>query len=206
MITTIAKVALVSTVAGGLNLAFTVPARAQASGRPCTVTSAWLSGDLYGGVLEGGPVVADAQGAEIQMKCTVQVGAANSAHSGTDAAAANGPSLVQATTMPPSPVFYSVPLGSPVYVCTQVTVDGVTYYRNALTSAWSTSDGVRCADEDDSGAFDPLDSIPVEIVDPLVCGPLGSLAPGVPVLLDIDETGDVDLLGGPVWNCPPYES
>jgi hypothetical protein len=41
--------------------------------------------------------------------------------------------------------------------------------------------------------------------DPVFCELLVALAPGVPGLVDIAYDGDTRLLGGTVWECPPYD-
>jgi hypothetical protein len=54
--------------------------------------------------------------------------------------------------------------------------------------------------------YDVLNSLLFVLgVDAVLCPILGSLAPGVPDLLDIDPSGDVALFGSRIWDCPPYD-
>lgn len=42
--------------------------------------------------------------------------------------------------------------------------------------------------------------------DGLVCPLIGTPAPGVPGVVDVRPEGDVDVLGGWLWDCPPYRA
>jgi hypothetical protein len=75
----------------------------------------------------------------------------------------------------------------------------------------------RCLIIEDPPPFDPAGIIETlvdtanelffePVVDPVVCPVFGSLAPGVPGVLDITPEGDAALPyeGGRFWDCPPY--
>ena len=207
MMKTIARAAVVAVVAGGLNVAVLAPAQAQVAGRRCSVT-------VKGGVVQltGGPLVAGAVGAPISLKCTLQLGTANSTHAGADAAVADSGPSVQVAVVPPTPVSIDV-ADRPAYVCTEATVDGVTYYLDATFGVgWTTSPAGACDRAIDNrtsietidGALGDLNEAFL-LLDPLLCSVLVQLTPGVPGLVDVNDEGDVYLFGVLFWDCPPYE-
>jgi hypothetical protein len=260
------KAAVLAVAVGSLNLAVVAPAEAQvgvAEGRRCSfnsITDPTLEGDAQTGQINGGPLVATAPAATIQMTCTIQVGA--NTHNGGDACAAPGPASLQVGFVTPTACTYDSPEGVPVYMCTQATINGVTYYWDAGppdpgTGTWSTSSASYCNEALSVEIFpgpictvtpqlyvalggngtDPInpdgqnlvvigpdgdtyaggiwiDCLPRDnplppppggwFPDPLICGPLASLSPGVPGVIDINSEGDVAIAGEPFWDCPPY--
>lgn len=215
-----AKTVLTSLVAGGLSLLAVPPAGAQspevASGRLCTYQiSSVYNGEIDHVTLSGGPLAATAPGATISLTCTFQVGWDNRTHAGADAVAASSPPSSQVATIPPTPGSYAVPTDALEVICTQATVDGVTYYYDTVFGAWSTDDGVRCRDNEPVNEPPPPPLPPVfravqtvldlltDPVDPAVCPVLATLAPGVPGVA-VTPDGDVRVADEPFmyWNCP----
>jgi hypothetical protein len=95
------------------------------------------------GPLSGGPVAATTVGAVVVLTCAVHVGTANSTHAGADVAAADsGAPSVGATRFVVETVRFLVPENMPVYVCTEVVVNGVTYYWDG--GSWGTSNSAGC--------------------------------------------------------------
>lgn len=85
-----------------------------------------------------------------------------------------------------------------------------TYYQSDDNDMWYTTprcDGWKClalgANCDYTLA---MVEWALERTDPTVCAELGSLAPGVPGIVDIDPTGDTYITGEFLWDCQPYES
>jgi len=159
MFKTITRAAVLAVVAGGVSLAAVVPAQAQvpttppAEGRRCTfasVTDPTLPDEeVQTGQINGGPLVADQPGATIQLICTLQTSAANQAHNGTDACAVIGTPSLQVATAGPATCSYASPEGQPVYMCSQVNINGVPYYwdgdpLSATAGTWSLSSSVGC--------------------------------------------------------------
>lgn len=221
MITKIAKAAVVAVVAGSLNLGFAAPAGATPVGRDCGFTSVTdptvENGRTQVGQINGGPVGDDAQAvAGVTIACTIQIGADNSTHAGADAFRLSGSGIGTASVAGMGR--YVSPEGQPTYLCTEVTVNGATYYRDSANATWSTNPGVGCADaisqEVFPGPLDPvLDTPPMDsivlvidgvativfdvlnqlengIVDPLIC-------PALTIFFPPD--GDV----GVFYDCPP---
>lgn len=228
MFKTITKAAVMAVVAGGLSLTAAAPAQAQAPEGPATgilcgfgsVTDPTIeNGEVQTGEIDGGPLVATAPGATISMTCTIQVGAANSTHAGANSAVAGSSPSVQATAVPPTLVSYLSPEGQPVYMCTEATVNGVTYYYDSVSEpgGWSLSSSVGCSEAISQeifpgplgpvldilfpildGVFTTVDGILhdlfVNTIDPVICPILAGIFP---------PEGDIPDLG---WDCPPYNS
>ena len=118
-----------------------------ALGGTCQVASSDLVDALvenpgtHNGALSGGPFVS-ADGATMTVRCSVQVSAANSTHAGADAAAASATG--SGVTALAATVSYVVPEGQPVFVCTQVTFNGVTFYYDETNGTFSLSPSVSC--------------------------------------------------------------
>jgi hypothetical protein len=53
--------------------------------------------------------------------------------------------------------------------------------------------------------IDLLNEMVFEQIDPTICPVIGSLAPGVPGVVDITAEGDIYILTEFFWDCPPYE-
>lgn len=202
---------------------FALPAHAQSSpveGRRCgfdTVEDPTVEdGDVHTGSLSGGPLVATSPGAPISMQCTIQVGVANWAHSGANEAVAASAATPGVTALPPTLVSYFAPTGQPVYICTQVTVAGSTYYWDDVNGQWSPSSAVACQEPAVScdcfpdGPLGPIldliELVIVDIVDPVACDILAAFAPGVPGVVEVTDDGDTHVLGLRVYDCPPYGS
>jgi hypothetical protein len=221
MPTLVAKAVVLALVAGGLlGVATAVEARTDspAEGLGCR----WSS--LGGGPipeqrnveLTGGPLAATAAGATIDLTCTIQLGAANASHDGADACRAASGDQPQVAVVPPA--FCSWLMDQePAFLCTQATVDGTTWYWHVVTPAtgeqagsWSTDSASRCAGVAGREIFpgplgpalDLVGRLLADHVDPVVCGVLRSLSPGVPDVLDVDSTGDAYVLRELVWDCP----
>ena len=170
------------------------------------------NGQTQTGEVNGGPVTDDTQaGASITITCTIQVGGANATHAGADAVACSGNGIGVAEVA--CQASYVSPEGQPVYLCTQVTVNGTNYYWDAsapgvdpnLPGNWSTTGGLcneAISQEIFPGALAP------------VIGLVFSLAGNrTPVLetIEIEKT----LLGSPTvvvspdvesprnWSCTP---
>ncbi len=101
------------------------------------------SSNLETGVAVGGPLTSLPLLGNIELRCTVQVGGANGTHAGTDLAVvtSSGPGVVVA----PGQVTYPASDLDPVFLCTQATIAGTTYYWNFGGKNWSTSANVGCA-------------------------------------------------------------
>ena len=201
MIKKIAKTALVAVVAGGLNLAFVAPASATPAGRLCSFTSITdptvEGGGTQTGQINAGPITDDTQvGATITVTCTIQVGAANSTHAGADAVALSNTGTGAVSLA--GQANYLSPEGQPVYLCTEVTVNGTTYYRDSVNATWGTA-GSPCAEAISQEIFpgplapviDAINQVLIDVVDPAICPVLATLFP---------PEGDVP----PLWDCPPY--
>ena len=175
MIEKVTKLAVLAVVAGSLSLAFVTPAEATPVGRLCSFTSVGdptvENGQTQMGQINGGPVTDDTQaGATITLTCTIQVGAANSTHAGTDAVSLSGTGTGAASVA--GQASYVSPEGQPVYLCTEVTVNGTVYYRDSVNATWSASASAACGEaisqEIFPGPLGPVLDMLAPIVDPLV--------------------------------------
>lgn len=142
---TIRELAVLATVAGSL----LAPSSAQAQ-------TGFLCGEEHrssreardgrwehASLLTGGPMYAGDPNAEIVITCTIQFGTDGRTHAGPDAATASSPVGTGVAFLPSTPVHY-VKEPTYIYQCTQVTVNGVTYYYDDLNGAWSSSPDVPC--------------------------------------------------------------
>lgn len=210
----IKQAAIAALAFGGATLS--APAQAQ-TGRLCGFLAATdptvQNGQTQSGILNGGPVSsadADALGeavATISLKCTIQVGAANANHDGADAASAAGnPSLAVAYVNPTLVSFVSPP-GQPVYLCSQVTVNGQVRYYNPVTAAFSVSPNTPCL-EAMRQEVDPSPS--------LLEGLFATISDTIaPVMIGVVDPVLCPVLDGPLdpfeswwsrfWDCPPYD-
>ena len=198
-----ARAAAVLLLAG--SLAYAAPAGATPAGRRCALQSVTdptvAHGETQSGHTSGGPIADDATStATVTLRCTIQVGAANSTHAGVDAAfgasSGTGAAVVAAVT-----VAYVLPEGQPVYLCSEVTVDGMTSYWDEVAGAWSSNSAASCDEavvqEVLPGPFAPVLDVagPIMdgVVDPVACPVLAAVLPP-----------DGDVPG--VWDCPPYDT
>ena len=222
MIKTIARAVLLTVVAASLNVVFTTPAHATPIGRACgfaSITDPTVeNGQTQTGQINGGPVTDDTHvAATITLTCTIQVGGANATHAGTDSVSLTGTGTGTASVV--GQASYVSPEGQPVYVCTEVTVNGTTYYRDSINATWSVSAGVECglsiSQEILPGLLGPLLDV--------LCSTIGTLAPLLGSPVDILPDGDIELRDTPpiqdipvvrdlydlladlirtVWDCP----
>ena len=221
MIKKIAKTAVIAVVAGGLNLAFIAPASATPAGRLCSFTSVTdptvENGQTQAGQINGGPVTDDTQaGATITLTCTIQVGAANSTHAGADAVSLSGTGTGAASVA--GQASYVSPEGQPVYLCTEVSVNGTVYYRDSVLATWSASASAACGEAISQeifpgplgpvldilfpildGAFETLNNLERDVTDPIICPILAGIFP---------PEGDIVLPDpiGKIFDCFPYDS
>lgn len=109
-----------------------------------------LTGPQYAqtGVMQAGPLGFEDPG--ISVTCTLQVGAANSTHRGSDAVVLSGPVAPYVAVLPPSPIGYSAAPDDNVYLCTTVTdsTGGTLYWDDANDpfggGVWSYSVDASC--------------------------------------------------------------
>jgi hypothetical protein len=114
------------------------------------------------------------------------------------------------TQMPPTylPGGVHAP-GEPVYVCDQFDDGSVTWVLDARTDRWvpAGTAGAKCYLMISAGTgdpiFDPIHDL-IESLDPLTCSVLVTVR-GVPGVIEVDDTGDVYVLGGKVYDCAPYD-
>ena len=230
MIKKTTKTALVAVVLGSLNLVFAAPAEAAAAGAPCRFTSITdptvENGQTQVGQINAGPIAALAPGATVTITCTIQVGSANSTHAGTDSSAkVSSKATPQVAAIPPTSndapntVSYVSPEGQPVYMCTEINIDGTTYYWDATTATQgpagngpvtpdrlSTEATAACREAISQELVpQPVQDI-LEGLDPAICAIIIANVPDVPPVLDVDEEGDIRVADVLVWDCPPYES
>lgn len=182
-----------------------VSTQSRAAGLTCglvAVTDLTGEPDVHVGVLFGGPLAPTSPLlATVSVKCSVQVGAAASTHAGADNASASSLLPLPGANAAAGLVQYVIDEGQPLFVCTQVTVNGQDFYWNAATLSWSTSSAVPCKEAIRQQLyplvaeplFPALDAVSA-IVDPIVCpiieGPLSALN---------------NLILSSLWDCPPYE-
>jgi hypothetical protein len=131
--------------------------------------------------------------------CTVQVGLVNARHNGADAAVVEGPTtpLVIAAQ---GQVTYTAGLLDPVYLCTEIVVDGTHLYFNdpndlTVNGSFDTSDTVDCG-RSNSG-LPPVCDFECNM-DTILCPDFARAFP---------PEGDIVLPQpvGKVWDCPPYD-
>lgn len=205
------RIALAAVVASTLNLSVVAPANAQvdpvADGKRCGLASATdptiEEGAVQTGIITGGPLVATAPGATISMRCTVQVGMSNSTHAGADSCSAATAPQLQSTALPPTLCTYAAPEGQPVFLCTEVTVNGMTWYWDGNppgTGSWTPSSLGACLEAISQEIVIPF---PAQVDDPTACAALQALAPGGGNIY-IGWDGDLYILGVWVLDCPPH--
>ena len=209
MIRTIAKAAVVAVAAASLNVAYTAPAHATPAGRLCSFTAVTdptvENGQTYAGQINGGPVTDDTQvGATITLTCTIQVGAGNNTHAGADAVALSNTGT-GAVSVAGQASFVS-PDGQPVYLCTEVTVNGTTYYRDSVAATWSSSNTAACGEAISQEIFPgPLGPV-IDIIFPITDAALAEMclqAPGTIIPPYYERRPDgIYVLGIKVWDCP----
>lgn len=176
------------------------------------------------GEIDGGPVVvadfADlvANPVHVTLKCSIQVDSEihSALHSAPDAASASGSGVV-AAVVPPTLVSYEAGPDQYVVMCTEF---AVTDAHGQTTNLYYDSGSGEFSTSPDSSCWGPvclaldcglygdvlhlLDYLYVEVVDPVVCPAIASLAPGVPGVVDVLPDGDVYVAGEFTWDCPPY--
>lgn len=130
-------------VSSGLVDVAPTPARAE-TGLVCkfTSTSDPSAEGNHTGELSGGPLFADEPGAQIALRCTIQVGEAT--HTAPDAAIATSPTTLAFAVVAPQAVTFTAPPGTPVYLCTEATVNGQPRYYDARTGQWSNNPQTEC--------------------------------------------------------------
>lgn len=141
------RILLVPALVAGALLVAPAPAHAAPYGQPCDYLPFSSAGAAQTGWLYGGPIGDDTfPTAAITLRCSIQTGGTNSLHFGPDAVVLTGNGDGTATIPPTLVSFVSEP-GQPFYVCTQVTVDNfVTYFWDAVSETWSSSNVVPCAE------------------------------------------------------------
>lgn len=141
------KFAVVALVVGGMwSTAGLAQATHVAIGQTCGLSSSTApsSPNVQAGSMQGGPVTATIPGAWVRIDCWIHVGAENSTHTGIVAEGFAATNL-QTITVGPVPKSYEAPVGKPVYLCTEWTVNGTTYYYDGTGGAFSLLDSVDCA-------------------------------------------------------------
>jgi hypothetical protein len=131
--------------------------------------------------------------------CTIQVGLANSQHTGTDAAVVEGPTTT-AVIAAQGQVTYTAALTDPVYLCTEIVVDGTHLYFNdpndpTVNGSFDTSNTVRCGL---NNSDTPSECDFWCYIDTIICPVLALVFP---------PEGDIVLPDpiGKIWDCPPYD-
>ena len=173
------------------------------SGRECSFTSVTdptvENGQTQAGQINGGPIGdLNQPTATVTLTCTIQVGAANSTHAGADAVALSGTGTGFASVA--GQASYTSPEGQPVYLCTQATINGTTYYLDETNSEWTFNSSAGCGEAISqeilpgplAPVFTIVDQLFVDVIDPTICPTLATLFP---------PEGDIPELG---WDCPPY--
>ena len=191
----IRKVALAALVVWNMTPTFTAPAQAvPADVRRCSLTSvtdvSQGFGEIQVGQLNGGPIGDPAQPtASVTLRCSVHVG--NNTHTGAVAASANSATSIGLATLAPTTVSYTLPENASVYVCTEVTVNGTTHYRNS-GGTWSTNPAVPCS----AGAF--RQKVVVGVGGPSGDGRLCSFSSVSDPTIEDGQTQTGQINGGPV--------
>lgn len=144
--------------------------------------------DTYFGVLAGAVVAVDAatgQPASGTLRCRVVLDGVTQ----TSTLPVTGTGLLTAAAT----TTYTADETQSVLVCADVTFGATTRSTCAETTASQVPP---------QEALDLLDV--TRVLDPVLCPVLATLAPGVPGVVDVTAQGDVSVLGGKVWDCPPY--
>lgn len=139
---------LVTTVVLALAAAYPAPAHAAPSiaGLTCglvTTSDFTLLLENPGtqvGVVFGGPVAGTGT---VGIQCSIQVGGTG-VHSDPDIRTEPPATGSLAAVVPPALVAYNALPNDPVWVCTQVTENGTTYYYDAPSGNLSTSNAAHC--------------------------------------------------------------
>lgn len=166
------------------------------------------------GVIFGDPLVATTKAlALISMTCSIHVGDGNGNHLGAAVCRVTTSTTEQATVLQPELCTYSHPDLAPVWVCTEVNVDGQVHYWDpnttgglaGLDGVWSDSNVVACKLVSGETDSDPVQEFEKTWVDPALCLILASIPGDYLGLIRINEQGDVFVLDEPYWDCPPYD-
>ncbi len=178
------KLVLAGLSLGALVTAFTTPATASGppEGRKCafnSVTDVTTEAGVQTGQLNGGPLVHTEPG---HITCSVQVN--DNTHAGPDAVRADG-TTGHVSILPPRPISYRATAADTVYLCTEYTSGGTTWYWSGGavpgTGTWGTDPSAPCSQ---STSIDP---------NPQAC----------PVLLAIDARLGTNT--AEIWqDCGPY--
>jgi len=154
------------------------------------------------GLMWGGPIRQNGT-----LTCTVKVDVAthNGAYVNGVSRSVTGTNGV--TALSPGASAFLAPPGQAAYLCSQFTDSlGVTYYWDGDLDRWTTSSAVRCEATGPIGA--DTGTLARTVVDPVLCPVLAALSPYLyptdPVYPD--PQGDLYVLGGKVYDCPPYDS
>ena len=100
---------------------------------------------LQVGLMNGGPFGDPSQPtAGTSLTCTIQVGSGGATHAGADAVSASSSEGTGLAVLPARSVSYAAPSPGDVYLCSESSVGGTTYYWDAGAGVWSTSDLVAC--------------------------------------------------------------
>ena len=210
--------------------AFAVPAEAQSDpvGRRCSFTSVTdptvENGQTQTGQINGGPIgQPDNPAATVTLTCTIQVGAANSQHSG--GASVSCTATNTGATSLACQASYVSPEGQPVYLCTEVTISGKgTFYWDANLNegagGWSRTGGLcneAISQEIFPGPLAPVLDLLFPILDEIIVivdGVLTTVFDAItqlekdvvdPIVCDALKDlfpPDGDIPG--FWDCPPY--
>ena len=149
------------------------------------------NGQTQTGEIDGGPVGDPSKpAATVTLTCTIQVGAANGTHAGADAVSLSGTGTGVATVG--GAATYISPEGQPVFMCSQVTVNGTTYYWDDAAGDWSFSSSAPCSEAIQQEIFPG----PLAPVIDLLCPILALIFP---------PEGDIVLPSpiGTLIDCPP---
>jgi hypothetical protein len=208
------KIAIATLALGAVVSSFgTIPsasAATSADGRRCSFGSTTNPGaepDTQTGQIQAGPAVINDGGTPPGVHsghfvCTIQVSA--STHAGPDAASVTGPDTTGVIAAQ-GQVTYTAGDDAPVYLCTEIVVDGQSWYYDdptvvGATGTWTTSSSASCglATSLDPGN-DPTVLAIEGLIDAIICPVLAIVFP---------PEGDVTLPDpvGKVWDCPPYDA
>jgi hypothetical protein len=218
----IRRITLVALALGGLNLVPLAPAEAQspvpspvANGRRCTfssVTDPDGEPESQVGQINAGPLAAASPGASIQITCTIQVGGADSTHAGADTAVVTSTVSLQVASIPPTEddnpptISYVSPENTPVFLCTEAIINGVSWYWDATPKPMT----IPPNPQDQMGWTDTNtalcnEAIQQEIFPGPICAVLGPLGPGNPSdPVFIGPGGDLWVAGIRVIDCEPF--
>lgn len=113
------------------------------SGFLCGFTSYGPStSSAHVGEIHGGPYVAGNLSASVILTCTIQVNAASHSGPNSTGASTSGTGVV---VLSPTAITYFRPEAADVYLCSQLTINGTTYYWDDTNGGFTTNSGAGCA-------------------------------------------------------------